>query len=371
MKRAILIFALGRSSWIGGIYYRKNIVHMLLSNKNITSKYKILILTNTRFSDVFCSFHPQAKIILCGDKTGFFQAALRGLRCCLKYRIKYVFPIMPYKFLILLGITPVSWIADFQHCHYPEFFTTKEISTRNRKFSKIAEAKNPLIVSSNSALDDFKHFYTKERKNVHVIHFTSYIKDELEELSKSDEMGILSKLGLVKNQYIAVCNQFWKHKNHLTVLRAIQSLVKQYPRINLQIVFTGELSERRDPSYINEVKKMLNSPLVKEQVKVLGFIDRATQLCVMKHSRFIIQPSLFEGWGTVVEDAKVLRKKILLSDIKVHREQMDYNCRFFNPYSVEDLAEKILDMLNSPREYECEIDDRTEIYAKALESVFR
>ena len=38
-----------------------------------------------------------------------------------------------------------------------------------------------------------------------------------------------------------------------------------------------------------------------------------------------MQPSLCEGWGTVLEDAKVLDKAVLLSDIPVHREQKNEN----------------------------------------------
>jgi glycosyltransferase involved in cell wall biosynthesis len=74
---------------------------------------------------------------------------------------------------------------------------------------------------------------------------------------------------------------------------------------------------------------------------VLGFIDRTEQLVIMKNSEYVIQPSLFEGWGTVVEDAKVLDKTILLSDIPVHREQMNEKCILFDPYDPVELAELI------------------------------
>lgn len=371
LKKAILIFALSRSPWIGGIYYRKNIAHMLVTNRSITEKYKIVVLTNETFADVFYPFCPQADVVSCKDGIGFIRALLQGIKCCLKYRIKYVFPIMPYNFLPMLGITPVSWIADFQHCYYPEFFSQKEVNKRNQNFWKMASAKNPLILSSNSALDDFRHFFSQKRPNVYVVHFTSYIESELQQLSEMDEQEILSDFGLEKYSYIAVCNQFWKHKNHKIVLQAIELIAKQHPEMNMKIVFTGELSDRRNPEYVQEIQAMIDSPCIKKRVKVLGFLDRITQLCVMKYSQFIIQPSFFEGWGTVVEDAKVLQKKILLSDIKVHREQMNDRCRLFNPDSPQDLVSGILDMMNSCRKNTCDMKDQTEIYAKALEDVFR
>jgi glycosyltransferase involved in cell wall biosynthesis len=62
---------------------------------------------------------------------------------------------------------------------------------------------------------------------------------------------------------------------------------------------------------------------IENQVKLLGFINREDQLCLMKNAVAIIQPSLFEGWSTVIEDAKALRAKVIASDINVHREQLN------------------------------------------------
>jgi hypothetical protein len=42
----------------------------------------------------------------------------------------------------------------------------------------------------------------------------------------------------------------------------------------------------------------------------------------MRRSIGMLQPSAFEGWSTVVEDAKTLGKTILASSIEVHREQL-------------------------------------------------
>jgi len=61
----------------------------------------------------------------------------------------------------------------------------------------------------------------------------------------------------------------------------------------------------------------------------------------MQHAVAIIQPSLFEGWSTVVEDSKALNKFIIASDIPVHREQNNGNMEFFSPNNSVQLAEII------------------------------
>ena len=68
----------------------------------------------------------------------------------------------------------------------------------------------------------------------------------------------------------------------------------------------------------------------------------------MKNSIFVLQPSLFEGWGTVVEDAKALDKIIVMSDIKVHYEQKNTKCIIFAKDNCDELAD-IIDKVINPK----------------------
>jgi hypothetical protein len=63
----------------------------------------------------------------------------------------------------------------------------------------------------------------------------------------------------------------------------------------------------------------------------------------MRRSLAVIQPSLFEGWSTVVEDARVLGKPTILSDISVHLEQNPPNSLFFEQHSPQHLAKLLAD----------------------------
>lgn len=73
----------------------------------------------------------------------------------------------------------------------------------------------------------------------------------------------------------------------------------------------------------------------------MGFVERTEQLAIMKNAQFIVQPSFCEGWGTVLEDAKVLDKVVLLSNIPVHQEQQNKKCVLFDPHDPKQLAETI------------------------------
>lgn len=344
MKKSILIFAISKNPWIGGIYYRKNIIFSLLLNEKINEAYNIVVLTTRKYEPVFRDFETKIKIVAVNNKVSQVKAILQVVYCKIKYHAKYIFPIKNYKFFLWLGLQPISWIADFQHNYYPEFFQKKELDNRNENFKEMAFGDNPLILSSLNAKADLNKYYNSSRKNVYVIPFVSYIEKEINHITLDFEKQIMNKYNLQPDKYFCISNQFWQHKNHIVVFKAIERLIMSGQADNLYFVFTGELSDRRNSDYIDSLLNYVNNDIIKERINVVGLIDRDEQLTIMKNAKAIIQPSLFEGWGTVLEDAKVLDKQVLLSDIPVHREQKNEKCLLFPPNNDIELSKLILNV---------------------------
>lgn len=341
-KKGIYINAAGDKAWIGGLYYKRNILFSLLQNRNITNKFEIVVVVNKQNYDLFYEFENNVKFMIVEKYNFIFR--LRQIYTILKYNVKYAYPMKEDVIKRILGIKCIEWIPDFQHKYYPEFFDEKELKKRDEEYSKISSRNTPLVVSSHCAAKDFEKFYGR-KKNVYVVPFVSYIEGNIKSIDIDLEKKILRKYEL-ENEYICVSNQFWKHKNHIIILKAVKYMNQNgmMPQ-NLKFVFTGYPEDKRNPEYYNELMELLNDNNIKNNVIILGFIERHEQIIIMKNSQFIIQPSLFEGWGTVVEDAKVLDKAILLSDIPVHREQMNKNCVLFEPDDYSELALKIVSLI--------------------------
>ena len=91
--------------------------------------------------------------------------------------------------------------------------------------------------------------------------------------------------------------------------------------------------------YQDELQALLKEGGMGGQVKFLGLIPREQVVALLRRATAVIQPSLFEGWSTVVEDVRAYGRPVLLSDLPVHREQNPPRARFFPPHSPEDLAD--------------------------------
>jgi hypothetical protein len=59
---------------------------------------------------------------------------------------------------------------------------------------------------------------------------------------------------------------------------------------------------------------------------------------LLYHSLALINPSKSEGWSNTVEQAKLLKKKVILSNIPVHLEQKSSNFIYFNSNNHKQLS---------------------------------
>lgn len=335
--RKIAIKSIDSNEWIGGLYYKKNIAFGLSqAYKDEPTEIHIVVGNN---GNVFKNIGDVKvyEIKQCNRKL----MNLKFLLYLKLHGIRYLYPASGK--IKLKDLCQIAWIPDFQHIHYPQYQEKENLKLREDEYSRIGRSDCPIVLSSNDAANDFRR-YRPSLRNVYVVHFVSFIEPEIRTITKRDEEYILNKYDLQPQNFICISNQFWQHKNHIVVLKAIELLAEIKPDFNFKFVFTGEPKDFRNPDYYNQLMELFNKEEIKSRTKILGFIDRIDQLAIMKNSKYIIQPSLFEGWGTVVEDAKVLDKLILLSDIPVHHEQMNENCVLFDPRNPEELALKIVEM---------------------------
>ena len=337
-KQKILINASRMdTSWAGGLYYARNVAFQLSQNDYIRSSCRLIVTCNAENRSVFSDLDDVQLIV-----PGLFNKILGRYyiyALCLLRRIKYVY--WGNRDLTRFGIQTIAWIPDFQEKHYPEFFPAEEVQARDAACKKVAACKVPLILSSEAARKDFRTYYSEEKKNVYVMPFVSYIKPAIDGITEKAEKDTLDKFDLNNIRYACTMNQFWQHKNHKVLLEAIRILFTEAPETDFRFVFTGSTEDYRNPEYNRRIQELINDPAIRPHVMLLGFVSKQDQIIIMKNAEFVIQPTLFEGWGTVVEEAKVLDKTILLSDIPVHHEQMNEKCTLFNPDDAGTLAELI------------------------------
>ena len=155
----------------------------------------------------------------------------------------------------------------------------------------------------------------------------------------------------------------------MLILEALMKVKSKNPSIC--IAFSGKQSSYRDKGYFEKLTDFVKENDLSENVRFLGFIPREDQLLLMKYSKAVIQPSLFEGWSTVIEDSKALGQFVIAGDLAVNQEQSDKNILFFDRHNAEELAAAILkvdsnNIIRNPYNYNQNILEFTE----SLKTIF-
>jgi len=340
---AIGILFRNHDNWTGGTYYLLNVVHALAALPVDRQPKIVVFLENFSdeklFSETRCQ---QLSILPIIPEQGRTLALINSFSQHLFSRsvvnpvhasdtVSAVFPYGLEKSLKNVH-RKVCWIPDFQEHFHPEFFSPSLIRSRRSHHEQLIGRKVPIVLSSLQAEKDFRFIYPKARNETFVVSFATWHPD----YHQIDLADVLRKY-CINEPYVITPNQFWKHKNHGVLLEAFRLL-----RNNscLQLVLTGREHDFRHPNYPQQLRSMAADYGLSHQVRFLGFIDRREQLKLMQHALAVIQPSLFEGWNTGIEDAKAMSQRIIASDIAVHLEQLvSYpDAIFFSPRDAESLA---------------------------------
>jgi glycosyltransferase involved in cell wall biosynthesis len=240
--------------------------------------------------------------------------------------------------VILLGAGPgfeertIRWVPDFQEERFPQFFPAEEVEARRKRNAGWFRDHRHIMFSSEDVHQDYRRYYDGHSNVVHVENFATFIDCE----TVAREPAAVRAKYPIPERYFICNNQLWLHKNHSVVLRALAELAGD-PSIP-PVVFTGQQRDYRDQSYGPRIKAMAKELGLSGRALFLGFLPREDQLSLMSQAIAVVQPSLCEGWSTVVEDAKALGKQVLASNLAVHRDQLRANADFFDPEDSAALA---------------------------------
>jgi glycosyltransferase involved in cell wall biosynthesis len=113
------------------------------------------------------------------------------------------------------------------------------------------------------------------------------------------------------------------------------------------VVLTGRTEDPRNPAYFDTLMSDAAARGVAGHFRHLGLVSYEDVFGLNASADALINPSLFEGWSTTVEEAKALGTRMILSDIGVHREQAP-DARFFKPDRPDQLASLLVELADGP-----------------------
>ena len=173
----------GKSKWMGGINYLRNLLFAIsqLENRNIQP---ILIVGNKVDEKILKQFEGLAII----KRNHLFDRL--SIPWIIDVLLRDIFGINPLVNKIVkkyqltafshsyiygwdLNCKTINWIPDFQHTRLPHMFKPINRWVRNFRVRRMIRWSNHIILSSYDALNDYKTFEPKYINKASVIHFVT------------------------------------------------------------------------------------------------------------------------------------------------------------------------------------------------------
>jgi len=298
----------------------------------------------------YCSVRRQIRARLSGvSKQGFPNPDLVRKRPQLgnwfhRFGVEFMLFPAPTTLSFEAGLPYVIAVHDLQHRLQPEF---PEVSAnggwerREYLFRNGTRYATLILADSEVGKEDILKFYgpygvTSDRVKVLPFLPANYLSVDVPE---SGRVRVRQAYRLPE-RYLFYPAQFWPHKNHARIVRAL-SLLKKEGGDEIHVVFcgfyTGEIRERT----FQEVMTLAHRLGVAHQVQYLGYVPDEDMSGLYAEAVGLVMPTFFGPTNIPILEAWALDCPVLTSDIRGVREQVGDAGLLVDPRSVEAIAEGI------------------------------
>lgn len=229
--------------------------------------------------------------------------------------------------LPILYNNKISIIHDITHLKYP--------NSRSLIYRKYYELIFPLMIKTSKHIITVSEFSKKE-----IMSFFDLKEENVSVVYDSVRDNFRYIKAEYPDQYILAVSSMAYHKNFIGLIKAFK-LIKN-KRIKLYVV--GGINKKIFGEKSLDILKYLeNNP----NIKYLGRVSDEKLVELYSNAQCFVYPSFYEGFGLPPLEAQACGCPIIISDIPVFKEIYGKSAVYFNPYSPEDIANKIETVLEN------------------------
>lgn len=231
-------------------------------------------------------------------------------------------------------IPMLTIIHDLLHVDYPWFLKRDERWKRDLIYRRAVNDSDTLICDSEFTRRRIQSEYDINHRA--VVKIQPFIHGRFPDIDASQNKKMLKQMGIENIDFGFYPANYWPHKNHEMLLVAFQLFLKSQPDCPLNLVFTGSRTPRE--TYLRKAARHMG---LEERVHFLGFRSDDEMSAIMNGCKFLIFPSLYEGFGMPVLEAMQYGKPVLCSNTTSLPEVVGNAGLYFDPRKPTEIAHKI------------------------------
>ena len=221
-------------------------------------------------------------------------------------------------------------IMDLSYIHFPELFTKHDLYQLVNWTKYSAKNAREIFTISNFSRDDIIKTYKKKPEDVETTYLG--IKPALSGNDKVLSMEEMHKKFGITKPYLLFVGTLQPRKNVAKLIEAFSQLKNK----EIELVIVGKKGWLWEEIFAAPEKFG-----VMERVKFLDFVENEDLPSLYKNALCFVLPSLYEGFGLPVLEAMKFGCPTVISDTSSLPEVGGDAALYFDPQSVDDIAQKI------------------------------
>ncbi len=230
------------------------------------------------------------------------------------------------------------------------FYPGKKMNTwwRRKAYEKVMEkavqdSTKIISVSENTKKDLIKLFHVDHNK---ITKIWNGIGDEFYEGADIAKQAVRDKFN-ISDTFILYTGVWREHKNVVGLIKAFYQILQKANQTNgpsslknLNLVMTGN----PDPHY-PEVQETIQKLNLTEKVRLVGLVEFEDLVNLYSAANAYVFPSFYEGFGMPPLEAMKCNTPVVASRISSIPEVCGEAVQYFDPHNIDDMAEKIINVL--------------------------
>ena len=226
------------------------------------------------------------------------------------------------------NVPALAAIHDLMHRyegHFPEVSANGEYEKREKHYSHMCKWSQGILVDSQVGLQQVHEYYGVPPEQIFVL---PYVPPRYINESTNHQASQNYKL---PPKYIFYPAQFWEHKNHANLIKAIKLVKKNLS--DIQLVLVGSPNNGYE-----KVLQLVNELNLQQNIHFMGYVPDQDMPYFYHRARAMVMPTFFGPTNIPQLEAFALGCPTATSNIYGIPQQVGDAALLFNPHSVEEIA---------------------------------
>ncbi len=260
-------------------------------------------------------------------------AKLRKLEVDLYHSPHYVVPLVKTK-------PTLTVISDLIHLRFKSNLKRAGAYTYAKFMIKHAlKSSNSVVTISQWSKNDILQLYNFQKSDINVIY--GAVDDRFHKITDDTILRAVFEKVDIPDKYILYTGAFKEHKNIARLIQAFFRLKREQCPF---LILAGDRLEK-----YKHLQALINELDLQKSIINPGWLNSEEFIALYSGAAAFVFPSLYEGFGLSPLEAMKCQTPVVSSDAACMPEILGEAALYFDPYSVEDMAGKIRDVLGDKK----------------------